>query len=567
MAIVPKDKAKVQAARESTSTHFPNETTQAPEDSGQSALNHQVPETLIDPEDDEGGSTHFNNEEKYSAKSNRMNGGKTTAATETKVQPHKATAPATPKKMKPVPLAPESAKKHPAKAGILEDGGMGTDPDAVKGPGPDAEFPAGGPDSGIQASSRVLADDLEGDDGPEVGQQDTQHMPNDVDPAAGYLTVGTDMPGQEHQGDTGGDGLSDVDLEGANPQSGLEVEGAEEEPVEEEIEPVPVDEFDDLAGEEPVDPLAAEDSEVMEEPAMAPGGDDMAILDVDGADDDPDDCVFANNGMSVLVLKANRVIATMSKKVAVKAGHADFYLGEQFQEVTAVEMSKHGVRAGLRKMGFVLATVNVGKAEILNQRVAAKAKKLTAGVRAEHNARAEVLEQCLAIAAVGINRQYFKDTRNELRAALIEELETAGVRGADRLVRRVFASKGVEYAKAILTLATKLTNKSDEVRAEYVEALDLTSDGEVEDDKDLFGDQASPDFQSENIGAADDGMDDLEGDDDGFADGLDDAQAPQTVAAALSRPARRLNEVSARATGYSVTAADILSGKTPFPSY
>ena len=53
MAIVKKE---VTAARESTSTHFPNETTEAPEDSGQSVLNNQVPETLIDPEDDEGGS-------------------------------------------------------------------------------------------------------------------------------------------------------------------------------------------------------------------------------------------------------------------------------------------------------------------------------------------------------------------------------------------------------------------------------------------------------------------------------------------------------------------------------
>ena len=211
--------------------------------------------------------------------------------------------------------------------------------------------------------------------------------------------------------------------------------------------------------------------------------------------------------------------------------------------------------------------MNLGRAEILNKRVTAKAEKLTAAVRAEHQARSEVLEQCLAIAAVGINRQYFRDTRNELRAALIEELETANVRGADKLVRRIFASKGVDYAKAILTLAMKLTSKSDEVRAEYVEALDLTSDGEVDDEKDLFGDSASPDFQAE-YSAADEGMDDLE--DDEFADDIAGQQAPQTVSAALSRgPARRQTrqEVSAKATGYSVTAAAILSGKMPFPSY
>lgn len=543
MAIVKKE---VTAARESTSTHFPNETTEAPEDSGQSVLNNQVPETLIDPEDDEGGSTHFNNEETYNDKSKKQNGGKTTAAAEpAKVATEKA-AGKKPKHPGEVPLAAESAKKHPAKAKATKAGLEDLDAPAAGGVDLDGDFAAGGPDSGTG---------VEADGEGETGLQDTQHMPNDEDPAAGYLAVG-EAPldgetGEDHEGGAG------VDLEGANPQSGLEVEGAEEEVS---------DEFDDAPDMVPEgEPETVEDEEIGEEGAPAipgAGAEDMAILDVDGADDEGDDVVFANIGTSVKVIKANRIIASMSKKVAVKAGHSDVYLGDQFQEVTSVEMNKHGLRAGLKKMGFVLASVNLGRAEVLNKRVEAKANKLTAAVRSQVVAENKALEQCMAIAAVGVNKGYFKDTRNELRAALEAELEAAGVRGAKKLVANVFATKGIDYSKSIITVAKKLSALSEDVRNQHAAALDMVGDEGIDDESDLMGDSAAPDFQSQFAGDeaqdSDDFVDEFEADD----------GAPQTVAAALARPAyatRTRSEVSAKATGYSVTAAAILQGKAPFP--
>lgn len=550
MAIVKKE---VTAARESTSTHFPNETTQAPEDSDQSVLNNQVPETLIDPEDDEGGSTHFNNEETYNKKSKMNNGGKTTATAAKPAKPAvKAAAPKAPKHPGEVPLAKESAKKHPAKTtkAALDDDAFsgGEDPDAPEhGTDPDGDFPAGGLDSG----TGIEADADRGAMGePESGLQDTQHLPNTEDPTSGYLTVTEAEPIPN----TVGEKTSDTGLKGANPQSTMQ------EPVESETDEDAVDdEFDDLGeGAPPVgEPEVVEDEEI----EAGPETEDMAILDVDGADDEPDDVVFANIGTSVKVIKANRIIASMNKKVATKAGCADVYLGESFQEVAAVEMSKHGVRAGLKKMGFVLASVNLGRAEVLNKRVEVKANKLTAAVRAQVQSETKALEQCLAIAAVGINKSYFKDTRNELRAALEAELEAAGVRGAKKLIANVFATKGIDYSKSILTVATKLSALSEDVRNQHAAALDMVGDEGMDDEAgeadDLFGDSAAPDFQSEFAGD--------EGDD--FVDELqNDSEAPQTVAAALTRPAQRVrNEVNARATGYSVTAAAILSGKAPLP--
>jgi hypothetical protein len=549
MAILKKEKV---IARESTSTHFPNETTKAPEDSDQAALNHQVPETLIDPEDDEGGSTHFSNEEEYNKKSKRMNANAQTAA-------QRIAATKAPKHPGIVPLAKESAKKHPAKtkAGLDENDSVGEDdPDFVQGPDADGDFGAGSPDSG----TGVAADADRGALGePESGLQDTQHLPNNEDPTAGYLTVGTE----------GEAPTSELELApGENPQSGLETPApaatVEAEDMNADDVGDVVEEFDDAPAPAAAPEDLIDDEEIDE---MAPAPEDMALMDVDGADDECDDVVFANIGTSVKVIKANRIIASMSKKVAVKAGHEDVYLGDQFQEVTNVEMSKHGVRAGLIKMGFVLATVNLGKAEVLNKRVQAKAEKLTAGVRSQHAEALQSMDQCLAIAAVGINNGYFKNTRNELAASLEEELATAGVRGAKAMVKRIFASKGVDFAKAILTQATKLSALSEEARNQHAAALDMVSEEGMEgpegDEDGLFGDSASPDFQRQ-LNGADEGA----GSDEFIDHFEDDSHSPETVHAALQRPAtpvrRSYTEVSAKSAGYSAEVQAVLAGKKPF---
>ncbi|WP_391857021.1 hypothetical protein, partial [Vibrio cidicii] len=152
-----------------------------------------------------------------------------------------------------------------------------------------------------------------------------------------------------------------------------------------------------------------------------------------------------------------------------------------------------------------------------NKRVEAKAKKLTAGLRAVAAEQDESMEQCLAIAAVGINRAgYFKDVRNELRAALEDEFAAAGVRNADKLIRRVFASHGVDYAKAILTIANQLKDKPVEVRNSHASALDMLGDEE----------HVKPDLEDDGLTEA--------GHDEPFADEYeDDARAPVSVEAAL----------------------------------
>lgn len=533
-------KKTVTAARESTSLHFPNETEMAPEDSDTGVTNNYVVDLLVDPEEVEGGDTHFTNEEDYNDETKRIHAASKGKETATK-HPGKGS---TPKHPGAVPLAKEK-KHHPAKtkAGLDEDDFQGEDdPDFTQGPNANADFPAGGPDSGTQklaAKSKVKAET-----GEPNGLQDTQHRSNFEDPTANYLEV------HEEGLQAGrGEGMQTAELD-----DGVEMPNANAPQQELHVES-DVEEFED---QEPEAMDEGADDEEIEE-AVGPGEEEMSILDVDGADDEADDVVFANVGTSVKVIKANRIIASMSKKVAARAGHEDMYLSEQFATVTEVEMAKHGVRAGLKKMGFVLATVNLATAEVLNKRVEMKAKKMTASARAEAQAQFDVLEQALAIAAVGINKGFFKDQRNELRASLESELEAAGVRGAKKMLATVFATKGIDFAKAILTVAKRVAVMGEETRANFVKALDMVGD-ELNDDEDLFGNSAAPDFQSQFA------SDEEDHEADEFADEVADEQAPQTVHAALVRPATNLRrDVNPKSTGYSVSAAAILSGKAPLP--
>lgn len=532
MAIVRK---KVLAAKDSTSTHFPNETTMRSDDSDQAMLNHQEANTLIDPEENEGGSTHFLNEEKYNSKTNRMNAS-----------------------------AKPGKKKVKADADLETDSFTGTDPDMPSAAGDPDQHRGEDPDSGVLAGS---------------SEDDPQFMDNAEDPAEGYLTVG-EFDDEDMEEDDMEVNAADEMEHAFAPQSLLDVDNDDtggsthfknlEEDTPESRRMNAAFDDEDMEDEE-VEAGMDEESDEMDDWGSEEGGatydastqvsaDEMPVVDIDGMDDkEGEDVVFASIGLRVHAIKANRIIATLTKKTAVAAGHGDVYLSDQFQDVVGVEMAKHGLRAGLKGMGFKMATVNVAKAELINKRVDAKVKQVTAAVRRTSHAQTEAFEQCAAIAAVGINRQYFKDTSNELRAALEEELQAAGVRGATKLVRRVFASKGVAYAKAIVTLATKLQAMPEATRNTFAEALDMTSDGtdqEIEDTS-MYGDSSSPDFQA---------MYTADSEEDGeFADEFEDeTESPSTVHAALSRPLKKTN-VSASKVGYSVTAAAILSGDAPFP--
>jgi len=316
-----------------------------------------------------------------------------------------------------------------------------------------------------------------------------------------------------------------------------EVDGEGEEAIEPEVESFGGDMgVDDPAfgeGDEPVaDDLEAE---------QLCGEDGVPLVDVDQTEDavdDTDDLGFAAIGASLHCIKANRIIATMTKKAAIKAGKDDFYQGDEFPMVVAAEVQSKGLRKGLIAAGFELSKVDVTSSKAVRAAVDKELITAKKKVVASEGKSQEAFQQCMAIAAVGMNRNFFKNSPNELSAGLVEDLSAAGVRNAPRIVRAAFAQHGIDYARSLIAMANKLVAMPEETRNQFAEALDMTE--AIGDEGDEVEDEGN-DFDP---------------------DALDD-EIPASVSAAVRTPIRS-TRVHASSTQRSA-AQEILAGNKPLP--
>ncbi len=384
-------------------------------------------------------------------------------------------------------------------------------------------------------------------------------IPNEVDPAAGYLQTESGMPvinssSEEDNYDDMDDDeveaefedMDDTDevdsefedLADLESDDGSEMEAEFDDADMDDMSPLGEAMVEDVAEDDMNDAIESEADEVPMEFEAEPGEDEVPLLDVDAVDDSAtDDVAFATVANVVHVLKSNRIIASMGPASARKVGMSDLYTSEQFQDVVEASLQKKGLRKGLVQAGFVLAKVKVTAAS------KATAKVVEAKVKSQINAKMEALarrdaalDQSMAIAAVGINRQFFKGTQNELKAALETQLNQMGVRGASRLIRAAFAEHGVSYAKSLVTLAQKISAMPEDVRNHYAEALDLTNDEDF-DDADMEMDE----------------MDDVEAE-------YEEDDMPESVTAALTPSVRRPVPALLKAGVKTTAAAAILTG-------
>ena len=303
------------------------------------------------------------------------------------------------------------------------------------------------------------------------------HLNNVEDPAADYLPVSRGLPlidNTEVAADS--DELldsefgEDVDSEFDEDTEVFEAPAAApagEMEVQEPVEEPPVGEM------EPLEP------ETTEGPNSA-----LALLDVDGVPDrDDTELQFATIANVVHVIRANRIIASMTRAAAIRARASEVYLTQNYQEVVADTVSRVGLRRGLVGSGFALArvanTANKTQAAVIRAQVAAA----TAVAEAKTRESQAAMVQCMAIASVGINRRYFADVPNRLRAGFETELQRLGVRGGSNIVRSMFAQYGVDYARDLVALAAKLADKPESIRNQYAEALDMIADETAEDEE------------------------------------------------------------------------------------
>lgn len=462
---------KIRAA--STFTHDGNDLSLKVEQPDNGLENHQEAQMLLDPADLESGFTHSQ---------------------------EKLTYPGDKK-------APTTATKKPLKAN-----------GAMAEPLKDKELPTGGQIAQIENDQDPSAGYLEKESGLPVIHNasaldlDDDEFPSDEEDEMGHeVESGTefdDLPSVQASMDEDGEEFQDLDI------------GEEPMPIGDE----PTDEIESsqgMAGQ----PNQAPTVECADFEAQEPTDEHVSLLDTDEVPDteDSDNVAFATLASSVHVIRSNRIIASIGPAQARKLGLSDVYLTDQFQDVVAHAIDTKGLRKGLVQQGFVLAKVKLTSGRATAKVVSAKVEAKLAQRMETLAQRDRAMDQSLAIAAVGINRRFFRDFQNPLKEALIQELTQAGVRNAQRLVSASFAEHGIGYARAILTLANKIAAMPEEVRDQTSDALDLTSD------KDFEHDEASTPVESDLD--LDDGIEE----DSGLPqDDMEDI-VPASVTAALTR--------------------------------
>ena len=371
---------------------------------------------------------------------------------------------------------------------------------------------------------------------------------NDIDPAEGYMNQDSLEVVNAPQSTliTAEDEESEDDTEDSEDEVvEADADDFDEESEEDDWDDEPHPEDFDL-DEPSEDTEGEEDIEAEAELPVGSSDDEMAVVDVDEVDDnDTDDMVFASIGSKVLVIKASRVIASMTKKQAIRAAAEDIYQSEPFHEASYQEAKRHGLRAGLKSMGFSLATVNVASASVINKRVDARVKAVTAAVHRTSDAKNKCFAQSLAIASVGTARRFFKDANNDLQNTLIANLQRAGVRDASKIVNAAFAQHGVGYAKSIMTIAQKLSDMPDEHRSQFADALDMLDDeGEFIESDVVFEDDDISDFVDAEV------------------DDLEDDFVPESITAALASPGH-VSRGALLQKNKSLTASALLQSDTP----
>lgn len=162
----------------------------------------------------------------------------------------------------------------------------------------------------------------------------------------------------------------------------------------------------------------------------------------------------------------------VAKLHASKAGdNEDIFQEAKFMKALTASYSTNGLEATLKDFNFDIAKVKVSRSKSLSAAIDKAEKEATAKVKSELADTKAVLNQCLCIAAAGLNKGHFKEHSHEIKAKMFEELNALGVRNASAVIDRVFASTSDAYNTTLISLAFDLMSRPEDVRNHIANAI------------------------------------------------------------------------------------------------
>lgn len=163
--------------------------------------------------------------------------------------------------------------------------------------------------------------------------------------------------------------------------------------------------------------------------------------------------------------------ATLSSSIT----HKDIFHQPVFAEAVLASAKVNGISKALKDMGFKPFMANLSVRDNVNKLVASEIEK-TKEELSKENAEKQAdydnrLLAALSTAAIGINRGFFRNLSNPIKASLWNSLSAVGVRNPEALIDSVFMSQSDSYHKTLFEKAKEIVSKPLEIQNELAKAV------------------------------------------------------------------------------------------------
>lgn len=184
-----------------------------------------------------------------------------------------------------------------------------------------------------------------------------------------------------------------------------------------------------------------------------------------------------DEGKEVYYVMANHQPVAVAQKSSATDGVKKIFLNtakfaHAFHDAVATDGLTSEVMADF---GIEPIRIEINANAVMASQIETAKKEEAAKFEAKANDLRDVMSQSISIAAMALNKGFFKDTPNPLRAGLCEVLAANNVRNPERLVDSVFEKHGEDYHRLMLEHASKLSNDSDETRNSVAKLVEEAS--------------------------------------------------------------------------------------------
>ena len=162
-------------------------------------------------------------------------------------------------------------------------------------------------------------------------------------------------------------------------------------------------------------------------------------------------------------------VAMASKSSAGK--NADIFDTPSFGHAALATAKAVGVRKALSELGFEPIRHKVSVSREVRRLVDAQVAEARESLSAEQQQYKDRFLAALASAAIGLNRGFFAEKKNPIKATLWNAMSSAGIRNPESLIDSAFRSHSDAYHKTLFELASDLVSKSFDVQESISKAI------------------------------------------------------------------------------------------------